>query len=151
MRSRLLASAAVAVAGAVLAFTPAAALAGETQYFNSDGGPIPDWSKGFVRGAVTVEFLNKKTFDVSGWIEDVCPKDGDGGYVQITTGLGDNITAQDTNGCDNGKVYFDPAPVKKNVDVRYVRATMCEKDGDGNTGTKAGYYCQNYTFNNWRL
>jgi hypothetical protein len=149
MRSRLLAS--VIVAGAALAFTPAAALAGETHYFNTDGGPIPDWSKGYIRAAVTVEFLSKKTFDVSGWVEDVCPKDGDGGYVMIDTGLGDNITAQDTNGCDNGKVNFDPAPVKKNVDVRYVRATVCEKDGDGNTGTKAGYYCASYTFNNWRL
>jgi hypothetical protein len=37
------------------------------------------------------------------------------------------------------------------VDVRSVRAIVCEKDGDGTTGTKAGYYCASYTFDNWRV
>jgi hypothetical protein len=148
MRSRLLAAA--AVAAAALAFTPAAALAGETHYFNTDGGPVPDWSKGFVRAAVTVEFPSKKSYDVSGWVEDVCPKDGAGGYVTIEASM-DTYKYKDTNGCGNGKVAFDPAPVKKTYEVQTIRATVCEIDGDGASGTHGAYYCQDYSFKNWRL
>ncbi len=72
-RAHLRSVAPVIAAASMLAFSPSAALAGETAYLTTQGGPIVDWSPGHITAGITVEFLSKKAYDLNGWVEDVCP------------------------------------------------------------------------------
>ena len=141
---RFLAS--IIAAASVLAFTPSAALAGETGWLNTQNGPVPDWSSGYVRAGVTVEWLSKKTYDIKGWVEDVCPKDGNGGYVYLNNSY--PAIASDANGCGNGRSFFDPAPVKSGYYVPGITVRLCERDING-SGHNTNY-CTSYSFKNWR-
>src|SRR5687768_16231307 len=97
--------------GAVLAITTTA-LAGETRTWDNERYT----AKGYAKGSVTIDFLSKRAFDVNGYVEDKCPKDGYGAYLHVTHmsvnryGYGafeDWTTFKDSNGCGNGAKPFD--------------------------------------------
>jgi hypothetical protein len=58
------------------------------------------------------------------------------------------VLAQDSNGCGNGKVYFDPPPHRSvGAPVPGITLRLCEWDADG--GTRL--YCTSHYFDNWRV
>ena len=137
----------VLAATSALAAIPPTASAGETKWPSTKNGPYPDWSAGYTRAAITVEFLSKRSYDIQGWVEDVCPQDGNGAYLRLRIETG--WVATDTNGCDTGRVYFDPPPVKRPTNVSSLWFDLCEIDADGNDHNT--HYCTLVTFDNWRL
>jgi len=141
------------VAMSMLALSPAAALAGESHYYNTAGGPTPDGSDGYIRAKVTVNFPSKKAYDVKGWVEDMCPGDGKGGYVTARMGTTTETSiwslGKDTNGCGNGKVRFDPAPYRNGTILSGIRVEVCERDTNGDGDGPP--YCESHWFDNWRV
>jgi hypothetical protein len=120
-------------------------------------------TKGYAKGSLTIDFLSRRAFDVKGYVEDKCPKDGYGAYLHVTHtsvnryGYGafkDWTTFKDSNGCGNGAKPFDPGPVvvPKGSKLTSVRFELCyeDKDGDG-TGAVVLNACVPQTFENWRL
>ncbi len=136
------------------------ALAGETRTWDNDRYT----AKGHGKASVTIDFLNQRTFDIQGYVEDKCPKDGYGAYLKVrydyrftATGSGSFTnwaTFKDSNGCGNGTVPFDPAPVSlgKGYKLLSVTTTLCyeDKNGDG-TGAVVLNACVPQKFSNWRV
>lgn len=149
---------ALAAVGVLLGLTTTA-LAGETRTWDDERYT----SDGYAKGSVTITFLNKRAFDIHGYVEDKCPKDGYGAYMKTwytvvgKTGYGTNrtwTTFGDANGCGNGKASFDPGPlvVPKGSKITEVRFELCYQDKDGNgTGAVVLDACVPQEFENWRL
>jgi hypothetical protein len=144
----MLASAMGALTATLLVVSPAHA--GETQRNNTS------WegsTAGYAAAQGTVGFPSRRSFDLRGWVKDVCggdpDGDGRGAYATVHWTLrGDRHGAQrlgkDTNGCGNGRTSFDP-PMKKFARiVRQVTIIVCEKD----TADPDVDYCSLLVFDN---
>lgn len=137
---------------AALAFaallSPAAAQAGETHFWSTRGmgDSVIDGTVrgGYVRASVNVTF-KKRSYDVKGLLEDVCEGGaGDGRGAYLSTNFPSfRAVAKDADGCGNGRVSFDPAPVVSKNPIRSVNFVLCEKDY-----TFASQVCSNYRFVN---
>lgn len=139
----MLASPTLALSLGLLAISAPPALAGETQTLTTAGIGKP----GYVRASVTVTWLSKRTFDLQGWVEDVCPADGRGAYLTVLSSAKPYSVA-DTNECGNGRVYFDPPPmtaVSKNP-MKSLGVGLAERDAQ----TGAEVRARSVIFENWR-
>ena len=142
----------IALTGVVASVTPAQA--GEKRYWhNRLEAPF---SKGYSSGGLEVEFLSTRAVDIEGFIQDMCEKDGNSAYMYfrvITDHTAPSFPAQaDSNGCGNGRKYFDPAPVRapqKGNRLRGIHAYVCQIDYDSRQ--PFAYRCASEYFDNWRV
>lgn len=153
-------AAALTAVGALLALiVSTTALAGETRTWDD----ARYTAKGYAKASVIVDFPSKRAFDVQGYVEDRCPKDGFGAYLKTTyavtsaTGYSSprtGTTFKDSNGCGNGTSPFDPGPlvVPKGYRLNWVNFQLCyeDKNGDG-SGAVVLNACVSQRFDNWRL
>jgi hypothetical protein len=153
-------SAAAAVAcAAALSFTASAHA--ETATLETDGtiaaAGLKYTTEGYALATMTVTFPSKRTFSIAGVVRDVCPKDGNGAYVDVETYIPGPAGAyfhpagtlgKDTNGCGGSSEQFAWSSKK----IRYlagVRVRVCERDADGGEHAYRKTACsQYYSFSN---
>lgn len=149
----------ILAAATVLGAASAMATAGETRTWDDSRYT----AKGYAKGSITIDFLTKRAFDVKGYVQDVCPRDGFGAYMDVSyveitrTGYSYRkawTTFSDTNGCGKRTVPFDPGPVvaPKGSKIASVRAELYYRDADGDgSGAVVVDARIPQTFENWRL
>ena len=152
----------LAVLLSVLLAVPANA--GETKDINTRDAFVNGGEPSYGKGRFTVKFISKHTFDIRGWVADKCPGDGKGIYVHVNRVdiTRDKDSGQlhykhhpvrsigsDTDGCDNGKVKIDPAPIKLKKKVRMISIQLCEHDVSDRK--RKHDECWGEQYDNWRL
>jgi hypothetical protein len=103
-------SAATAVVLASLGFGASVASANVTAHFNLLAGT--EHTPGKARAVGAISYLGPKKFDISGRIDDICPKDGYGAYLYVEATFADGSQKlmrikKDARDCDaRGTVPF---------------------------------------------
>lgn len=152
--ARLVLTLALALTGVVALTSPVHA--SEKRYWNNDNIAGSYGYAGYARGGIQVEFLSRRAIDIEGFIEDMCPKDGESAYMQFyatVNGLRKTIYSgvADANGCGNGRRYFDPAPYKtpfKGNIINGFYAQVCTRNLENQAPARA---CVTESFDNWRV
>jgi hypothetical protein len=154
-------AAAVIACAAALGFTASAHA--ESATLDTDGtiawGGLKYTTEGYALATMTVSFPSKKRFSIYGVVRDVCPKDGNGAYVDvehyISGPAGAYFTShgtlgKDTNGCGGSSEQF----AWSSGSIRYlagVRVRVCERDADGGEHAIRKLACSEfYSFSNPR-
>ncbi len=122
-------------ATALLGGTPADAAGKKTQTYATTG----------LRASLTVDFRSKYEWTVAGWVQDVCPADGKGVYMEDPDGLrkakggGWRVVVgwfgqgSDTNGCGNGKTTISNRRMyqsgKNKTAFEALRIKVCARNG----------------------
>lgn len=154
-------SAAAAIAcAAALGFTASAHA--ETATLETEGtiaaGGLKYTTDGYALATMTVNFPSKKTFSIAGVVRDVCPKDGNGAYVDVEYATYDpagslyhsvGTLGKDTNGCGGSSEQFAYSTSRKIEYLQAVRVRVCERDTDGGSNAHLKTACsQFYSFGN---
>jgi opacity protein-like surface antigen len=142
IRSRTLAALTAAGAAAALA-APAAHAAPVTRSF--DIRTAAALTPGYAHMYGNVTFISKTKATITGRINDVCPEDGLGAYVNITAFYGssesqDNYVAKDTQGCkdQNGSAFS--FTLNSFLGISSVRFILREQDADGHKPGDADHW-----------
>jgi hypothetical protein len=141
MKSLPALTAATAVVLASLGLGAGVASADTSVHFNMTAGTEHTPGKAHVVGALT--FLGPKKFDVSGRLDDICPKDGYGAYFYVEATFVDGSTklmriASDRRDCDaRGTVAFS---VTRTVGrkIKMLNITVQEEDRSNPDGLMRG-------------
>jgi hypothetical protein len=120
----------------------------DTKNLMAQGG-VKHTTDGYALATMTVSFPSKKTFSIAGVVRDVCPKDGNGAYLDVEyyrsspvgavfTSLG--TLGKDTNGCGGSSEQFAYSTSKKIEYLSGVRVRLCERDASATVRTTCTKY-----------